>query len=609
MPKVLQKFERNNSAKLPFLILAVSILLTLGITYIFYQSAKNKDSIRFNNEVSRLEQTIENKINLYVALLKGGRGFIESNRQITRANFAEYVSSLNLEKNYSGVQGIGYAEIIPATQREKLIKKMRADGFEDFEIFPAAEKDSSPVILYLEPLNEYNRQAVGFDMSSETGKREVLDRARDSGEALSSGKIILTRENEPQPGFLICLPIYKNGEVPASVKERAENLTGYIYSPFHARDFLKEVESDSAARDILLTVFDGEANENNLLARNVAAATATAQTFASPPQIEESYVAQKEIDVAGRKWVVQFNSLPAFAAQSSLGWSPLIFIVGILGSFALFGMTYWETSARIKLQSAAADLFDAEQQKQGLLEKEQAARLSAERANKTKDEFLAVVSHELRTPLNAIGGWTRILRTEDLSDNTKKLALEKIEKNLRSQTKIVEDLIEYSQIVSGSFKLDRRRVNVSEIFEQAVAEIEWSAGEKNIELVKDDRLNGQLISGDEAKLKIAVENLLNNAVKFTQTGGRIEAILSGTEDESAIKIVVRDNGRGIEPEFLPRIFDRFARADTSSTRDSGGLGLGLTISEEIIKLHRGKIEATSDGAGKGATFTVTLPVH
>lgn len=603
VPKVLQRFERNSSAKLPFLILAVSIIFTLGITYIFYQSAKAKDSIRFNNEVRRLEQTIENKINLYVALLEGGRGFIESNRQITGENFAEYVSSLNLDKNYSGVQGIGYAEVVPAAGRKKLIEKMRADGYENFDIFPAAEKDSSPVILYLEPQNEYNRQAVGFDMSSETGRREVLNRARDSGEALSSGKITLTGGGEPQTGFLICLPIYKNGEIPASIEERARQLTGYIYSPFHARDFLKEVQSGNSASDILLTIFDGEASENNLLARN-----AEAQAAGLRSQLEESYTAQKEIDVAGRKWIVQFNSQPAFATQSSLGWSPLIFIIGILGSFALFGMTYWETSSRIKLQSAAADLFDAEQQKQGLLEKEQAARLSAERANKTKDEFIAVVSHELRTPLNAIGGWTRILRTEDLSENTKKLALEKIEKNVRSQTKIVEDLIEYSQIVSGSFELKGGRVNFSDVFESAFAEIEPAAHEKKIELIKNNQLNGQILTGDEAKLRIVVESLLNNAVKFTHSGGKIETVLSEAESESAIKIVIRDNGRGIAPEFLPHIFDRFTRADTSSTRDSGGLGLGLTISEHIVKLHRGKIEVASEGAGKGTTFTVILPL-
>jgi len=601
----LQKFERNDkTAMFPFLVLAVTILLTLAITYMFYLSAKNKDSIRFTNEVNRLQLTIENKINLYIVLLKGGRGFIESNRVITRENFSEYVESLDLGKNYTGVQGIGYAKVVAADERAALTDKMKSEGFDDFQIFPAAEKDSYRVIVYLEPFDERNRKTVGFDMSSEANRREALDRARDSGEAASSGKVILIQENEVavQPGFLIYLPIYKDGKLPASVEERSRNITGYIYSPFRAKDFLSEVQNEKFTSDVLLKIFDGEPNGENLLAQNIEPQNETFQN-----QLEESYAAQREMNVAGRKWIVQYNSLPAFAAQSSLGWSPLIFIIGTLFSFALFGMTYWEASARIKLQSTAADLYEAEQQKQGLLEKEKAARLSAEQANKTKDEFIAVVSHELRTPLNAIAGWTRILKTEDLSDNTKKLALEKIEKNLRSQTKLVEDLLDYSQIVSGTLKLNDKEFNFSDMFENMFSQIEPTAREKSIEFLKDNQLNGHLVLGDEDKIKVVIHNLLTNAVKFTHSGGRVETAVM--ENDGAISLVVKDNGRGISPDFLPHIFDRFTQADASSTRSSGGLGLGLTIAHHIVKLHNGEILARSEGMGKGATFTMRVPHH
>ncbi len=439
-------------------------------------------------------------------------------------------------------------------------------------------------------------------MSSETTRREALDRARDSGEAASSGKVTLVQESDVdvQPGFLIYLPIYKDGKHPATVEERTRSITGYIYSPFRAKDFLSEVQNEKSTSDVLLKIFDNEPKGENLLAQNAESQNASFQ-----PQLEESYAAQREINVAGRKWIVQYNSLPAFAAQSSLGWSPLIFIIGTLFSFSIFGMTYWEASARIKLQSTAADLFETEQQKQGLLEKEQAARLAAEQANKTKDEFIAVVSHELRTPLNAIAGWTRILKTEELSDNTKNLALEKIEKNLRSQTKLVEDLLDYSQIVSGTLKMEDKEINFSDVFENTFSEIEPTAQEKSIEFLKDNQLNGHVVLGDEDKIKIVIHNLLTNAVKFTHSGGKVETFV--TENDGAIKMIVKDNGRGISPDFLPRVFDRFTQADASSTRHSGGLGLGLTISHHIVKLHKGEIVASSEGAGKGTTFTVTVP--
>jgi len=272
----------------------------------------------------------------------------------------------------------------------------------------------------------------------------------------------------------------------------------------------------------------------------------------------------------------------------------------------LFGMTYWETSARIKLQTTAAELFELEKQKQGLLEKEQKARLTAEQANNTKDEFIAVVSHELRTPLNSIAGWARILRTEDLSDNTKKLALEKIEKNLRSQTKLVEELLDYSQIVSRTIRFEGNEFNFSDVFENTFSEIQPTAQEKNIEFIKDNQLNGHQILGDEDKIKLVIYNLLTNAVKFTHSGGKVESAVM--ENNGAIQMIIRDNGKGITQEFLPHIFDRFTQADTSITRSSGGLGLGLTISNHIIKLHNGTIEANSEGIGKGSVFTVKVPL-
>jgi signal transduction histidine kinase len=595
--------EGNTTARFPFLVLAVSILLTVGITYNFYQSAKNKDSIRFINEVNRTQLAIESKLNLYIALLKGGRGFVESNRELNRQNFTEYVKSLELEKNYTGVQGIGYTKVVSAAERAALIERMKSEGYTNFKIFPEGEKDAYQVTVYLEPLDERNQESIGFDMSSEPNRRETLNFARDSGEAVSTAKVNLVQENEvsPQSGFLIYLPIYKNGELPASVDERRKNIIGYIHSPFRADNFLNEVQNAKASSDVALKIYDGEPKAENLLAQN-----AENQSTVSANQIEENYKLQKELKVAGRKWIVEYNSLPAFAAQSSIGWTPLIFITGSVFSFLLFGLTYWETSARIKLQTVAAELFGLEQQKQALLEKEQKARLSAEQANKTKDEFIAVVSHELRTPLNAIAGWTRILKTEDLSENTKKLAIEKIDKNLRSQTRLVEELLDYSQIVSGTVEFEGKDVYFSDVFENTFSEIEPTAQEKSIELLKDNQLDKHLVLGDEDKIKIVIYNLLTNAVKFTHAGGRVEAAVS--ETDGAIQMTVKDNGKGITPEFLPHIFDRFTQADASTTRSSGGLGLGLTISNHIVKLHNGTIEANSEGSGKGSVFTVKVPL-
>ena len=607
MANILKKLAENsaeNKTRFPFLVLAVSIFLTLGITYNFYRSSLNKDTVRFNNEVSRIRSAIDNKINLYIALLKGGRGFVESAAELNRQSFANYVQSLDLERNYKSVQAIGYNKIVSPEEREALIKKMEAEGVQDFRIIPGGERETYQAVIYIEPFNEQNKKDLGYDMFTEPNRREALVSAGESGMPTASAKVNLLQTSgiESQPGFLIYIPIYKDGKIPESVEEKRKNLIGYIYSPFRSSDFLDEIQRNTDTSDIAVRIYDGEPRPENLLSQTI---------FENSPkpvnQIEKEQSTEDIMSIAGRNWTIKYDSLPAFSEQSGINWTPLIFLSGIVFSFLLFGMTYWEAAARQKLEITAARLRESEAQKQKLLENEQKARLSAEQANATKDEFIAVVSHELRTPLNAIAGWTKILKNNNLSANTKNLALEKINKNLRSQTKLVEEILEYSQILSGKINFEEKPVNFSELFESVFRDIEPSAQERDIKFSMDNRLNGDLVLGDESKIKIVIYNLLTNAVKFTPSGGRVETRLA--ESDGTIQMIVKDNGKGISPEFLPQIFDRFSQADSSSTRNFGGLGLGLTISKHIVKQHNGIIEAQSEGIGAGSIFTIKFPQY
>ena len=428
----LESGRKIDIVKLPYLVLATLILLTIGSTYLFYQSAKSKDISRFNNEVTRIQSTIEARLGLYIALLKSGRGFIESDNTLTRKDFANFVGSLELDKNYTGVQGIGFSKVFTPEDRAALLERMKSEGYSDFKFFPDTERDSYQAIVYLEPNNEKNRQAIGFDMSTEPNRRAAIERARDTGEPAASSKIKLLQEVAPdiQSGFLIYLPIYKDGKQPRSIEERRENIRGYIYSPFRAGNFLKEIHRTTNADNIKLRIFDGESSPENLLAQ-----TAVNIENAATPPINEQFIAETRMEIAGRNWTIQYETLPAFGEQSSVGWTPLIFISGIAFSFLLFGMTYWESSSRAKVQTIAAELFESENQKRKLLVQEKDARRAAEYANQAKDEFISVVSHELRTPLNAIAGWTRILKATYLNEEKRKSALEKIRKKSASSNR------------------------------------------------------------------------------------------------------------------------------------------------------------------------------
>ncbi len=241
-----------------------------------------------------------------------------------------------------------------------------------------------------------------------------------------------------------------------------------------------------------------------------------------------------------------------------------------------------------------------------LFQFERTARAEAEAANLAKDEFLSVLSHELRTPLTSILGWARILRSRRLDAATVDTALATIESSARTQSQLVEDILDVSRIVTGRLRLEPSTVDPAEILQAAAATVQPTAQAKGVTLTVDAPAALAILHADADRLQQVVWNLLSNAVKFTQAGGTVALALR--REDGHIAITVTDTGAGIAPEFLPYVFDRFRQADASSTRAYGGLGLGLSIVRHLTELHGGTAHAESGGPGKGARFTVRLPV-
>src|SRR6266508_2864694 len=236
---------------------------------------------------------------------------------------------------------------------------------------------------------------------------------------------------------------------------------------------------------------------------------------------------------------------------------------------------------------------------------EQAARATAEAANRSKDEFLTMLSHELRSPLNAVLGYTRMLRCGPVDRDAINKVAAIVERNAKAQLQIIEDLLDSACVTTGKLRIKTRPVDLSTVLESALNTVRAAAEAKGIMLVADFGPRPEEMVGDSARLQQVVWNLLSNGIKFTPEGGRVE--LQMDSDANHIRIKVSDTGKGIEPEFLPFVFDHFRQADSSSTRRYGGLGLGLSLAKYLVELHGGTITAASEGAGRGATFTVTLP--
>jgi PAS domain S-box-containing protein len=252
-----------------------------------------------------------------------------------------------------------------------------------------------------------------------------------------------------------------------------------------------------------------------------------------------------------------------------------------------------------------SDRKRAEKEREELLKREKEARAEAQAANRSKDEFISLVSHELRSPLNSILGYNRILRSNPHDAAQVRQTCDIIERNARVQLRLIEDLLDTARIISGKLRLDRCPTEIVPVLANALDVVRPVAEAKGIKLGAHYSLKTELINGDSFRLQQVIGNLLSNAIKFTPEGGRVELWLERSDRD--LCIIVSDTGKGIDPEFLPHIFDRFRQNDSSSSCRHGGLGLGLALAKHLVELHGGTIEAASEGIDLGSTFTVRLP--
>jgi len=260
----------------------------------------------------------------------------------------------------------------------------------------------------------------------------------------------------------------------------------------------------------------------------------------------------------------------------------------------------------VTAMSMAANLTAVAIENVRLLKLERTARQAAEESNRLKDEFLATVSHELRTPLTAILGWSRLLEDGSVDDEVSKQAIETICRNAKAQAQIVDDILDVSRIITGNLYFDLHPLQLASVVKNAINVVRPTADAKGIKIDARVDATTAMVSGDANRLQQVIWNLLSNAVKFTDNGGRVTVKLS--QVGSTVEITVSDTGQGISRDFMPYVFDRFRQADSTTTRHHGGLGLGLAIARHLIEIHGGTIKAESAGEGRGATFTIKLPV-
>jgi signal transduction histidine kinase len=570
----------------PWLVLLIFGGATVAGTTYIAQTVLARDQLQFQNATQDFHSALQSRIDTYVAVLRAASALFAASERVTRDEFHAFVEHLDLQTRFLGIQGVGFARAVTPEAVPALEAEMRRQGAKEFHVWPVEpRRDLYTSIVFLEPLDLRNQAALGYDMFSDATRRAAMQDARDTGTAVASGKVTLVQEIDPgqqQAGFLIYLPVYHYGAKPPTVAHRTAALEGYVYAPFRAADLLGALMRGDERRMLTVRIYDG-------------ASTAPADLlYDSAPDADFARArlqATVPLRIAERPWTVAIAGRPEFGGGSGRLLS-LIFVLGMLVSGLLFGLTRAEARARQAAEAAADALRRSEEDLRAV--------------NRAKDEFLATLSHELRTPLNAILGWAHMLRTGQLSAGRREDALAIIERNARTQAQLIEDLLDVSRIITGKLRLDLRLVPLNPALDEAVSTVRPAADAKGVMLVwAPDPAAGTIYAAPE-RLQQIVWNLLSNAIKFTPAGGRVELYTPRTA--TAVQLVVRDTGAGIAASFLPHVFERFRQADSSSTRTHSGVGLGLAIVRHLVELHGGTIEAASEGTGRGATFTVTLPV-
>jgi len=310
-----------------------------------------------------------------------------------------------------------------------------------------------------------------------------------------------------------------------------------------------------------------------------------------PPGEVENFKGRAVSDAQGQLGVWRHHTKDESALEVELTAAPIRF-----GNYR----------ARMLLATDVTERRRVEQARAEVLSRERLARAQAEEANRAKDDFLATLSHELRTPLNAMLGWVNLLQTGKLDPQTAKRGLDAIDRNSRIQAQLIEDLLDVSRIITGKLVLERHVIDLVDVAQAAAETLRASAVARQIDLAITADVAPIHVEADFGRLQQMVSNLVSNAIKFTDPGGRVAIRIERRGQDAVLE--VSDTGRGIPPEFLPYVFEKFRQADTSTARSHAGLGLGLAIVRRLVELHSGTVEAASEGEGRGATFTVRLPL-
>ncbi len=564
---------------LPTLVVFIAFLL---VTLISWNSAKNSiNSEQIQAVQSRNTESsamIKQRLDSYQDILLGAAGLVNASKEVNRNVWREYLDSYDIINRYPGLQGLGYSEVIKPAELQTHLNKVRAEGFPNYSIFPSSDRDIYTSVVFIEPFNESNKRAFGYDLYSESVRHHAMDKARDTGELAISDVVTLIQDgnsSNSQPGFLMFVPVYRGDKTPTTVEERRDRIQGYVYAPFRAQDLISKTLDDT--------------DVNSGIQINTTQSDSKYQIYKSQHYDEINTNKNKQsavstLTLSGIVWEITGVANPEVVNKDTRNSPVSVVWGGIIFSFLVAGFIYL---LLINRSSALAG-----KEERGIQD--------------AKDELLALASHQLRTPATGVKQYVGMLRegfAGDLTEFQMQLLNKAYESNER-QLATINEMLFVARADAGQLKLDKQSFDVAEMVQDIVQEQKDIIQQRKQTLSLKMTRKKIVMRGDKQYLRMAFENIVSNASKYTKEGGRIKVSLTTLNNRVIFKVA--DNGVGVPQEYSQMLFKKFSRIPNELTNKVVGSGIGLYLAKQIVDRHHGEI--TFEAGDKiGSIVTIKLP--
>jgi signal transduction histidine kinase/CheY-like chemotaxis protein/HPt (histidine-containing phosphotransfer) domain-containing protein len=587
------------SRSVPWIFLSISLVLSILTFWVLWSVSQRRLADEFDKRGLDIRFAIIQRMSAYEQLLWGGVGFIKASAEVNRHEWQTYLESQRVHERYPGLQGVGFSLVVPRDRLEKHEAAVRAEGFEQYRVWPESTQTLRTAILYLEPFDWRNRRAFGYDMYSEPVRREAMRRAAVTGKAATSGRVTLVQETDTdiQAGFLMYLPVYRRGVPLGAETERMRAINGFVYSPFRMNDLMRGIMGGNQLLERIQIYDEGVARTENLLYDSLLGGGLDEREY--EPGTELSF----PLNVEGRDWLIKMQSTAEFDRRFDWELPVLGGALGVAVSLLLFFLLLF--LRRIGLH--AASLNEANRKLLSAIKSAGRNADEARRANRHKSEFIAHVSHELRTPLNGVIGMAELVSRTPLNVEQQEM-IEDIRRSGSLLISIINNILDMAKVEAGKLELCAAPFRLDRLIHDVDRIIRWQA--RAAELVFETSLmpdEAVAVCGDSLRLQQILVNLLGNAIKFTDTGCVMLRVVRIGEDEQTAtwRFAVSDTGPGICEEDRERLFQEFEQLDSSEGHSQGGTGLGLAISRQLVALMGGTLEVDST-VGEGSIFSFVL---